>query len=220
MISVTRTAKPAILVANEALWLAELLAATSPEERKAKQDRYRHVEIKLALEAMFHGKCAFCEACITHVAYSDIEHFRPKAHFEHLTFVWENLLLACPRCNQGHKRDHFPLAPDGTSLLLDPTKDNPTEHLHFRWHAQSNTSVVLGKTTRGRTTRRLLGLNRSNLRDERDKQVKRLAVLATYATSDPKAKQILCEAMQANHQFAAFARALAIQHGISCDPAP
>lgn len=217
MIHVPRTKKPLVLVANEDTWLADLQAATSPEERKAKRDRYRHTEIRQALEAMFHGKCAFCESRITHVAYSDIEHFRPKAHFRHLTFVWENLLFACPRCNQGHKRDHFPLAPGGTPLLLDPTQDNPTDHLHFRWHAQSATSVVLGKTAQGRTTRRLLGLNRSDLRDERDKQVKRLAVLATYALNDPKARQILCEAIQSDHQFAAFARTLAAQFEISCD---
>lgn len=216
MIHVIRSAKPAILQQNEHVWLTDLQAATSADERKARQSRYRHPEIRQALEAMFHGKCAFCEARITHITHSDIEHFSPKAHFAHRTFVWENLLLACPRCNRGHKRDQFPTTSDGRPLLLDPTIDDPTEHLRFLWHSRSATSVVLGKTTQGRTTRRLLGLNRSDLRSHRDPQVKRLALVAAYAPTDPRAKQILCEAMQADKEYAAFARALAAQVGISC----
>ena len=40
---------------------------------------YAGKEVKDALIGMQHGKCAFCESRITHIAYGDVEHFRPKA---------------------------------------------------------------------------------------------------------------------------------------------
>ena len=40
---------------------------------------YGHADIKRTLETMQHGKCAFCESKIKHIAHGDVEHFRPKA---------------------------------------------------------------------------------------------------------------------------------------------
>lgn len=60
---------------------------------------------------------------------SDIEHFRPKAPYPQHAFSWPNLLLCCTPCGR-FKGDKFPLA-DHAPLLIDPTQDDPWQHLDF-----------------------------------------------------------------------------------------
>ena len=45
------------------------------------RDIYAAKSVKNALLKAQHDKCCFCEAKVTHVAYGDVEHFRPKADF-------------------------------------------------------------------------------------------------------------------------------------------
>ncbi|SMF94788.1 TIGR02646 family protein [Methylomagnum ishizawai] len=60
---------------------------------------------------------------------SDIEHFRPKALHHKRMFRWRNLLLCCTECGR-LKGNRFPT--DGKRpLLIDPTKEEPWEHLDF-----------------------------------------------------------------------------------------
>ncbi|MEY8689191.1 MAG: hypothetical protein AB9M53_04830 [Leptothrix sp. (in: b-proteobacteria)] len=60
---------------------------------------------------------------------SDIEHFRPKAQYPQHAFCWPNLLLCCTPCGR-FKLDKFPLV-DHVPLLIDPTQDDPWQHLDF-----------------------------------------------------------------------------------------
>ena len=39
---------------------------------------YGAPDVKQTLIEIQHGKCCFCESKITHIAYGDVEHFRPK----------------------------------------------------------------------------------------------------------------------------------------------
>lgn len=71
---------------------------------------YSDRSIRDSLIQMFHGKCAYCESKITAIYNGDIEHFRPKGAVDNtipskpgyfwLASEWENLLFACPYCNQ------------------------------------------------------------------------------------------------------------------------
>ncbi|WP_422860653.1 hypothetical protein ACOKFD_07430 [Flagellimonas sp. S174] len=71
---------------------------------------YKHKDVRDSLVEMFHGKCAYCESKITAIYNGDIEHFRPKGEIQNvnpskpgyfwLASDWENLLFACPFCNQ------------------------------------------------------------------------------------------------------------------------
>ena len=63
MIKLTKTAKPSILVTKAASWTATYLADTSNENAR---DRYRHKDIKDALEKETYKKCAYCESKIAH----------------------------------------------------------------------------------------------------------------------------------------------------------
>ena len=114
MIKVERTKKPESLQKHEAKWIRKIKdaldltakATTKEEKDKATKklelaiNKYKQEDVKKILaEKMFHGKCAYCEAKITHIDYGDIEHFKPKDIFPLLAVEWQNLLLACRVCN-------------------------------------------------------------------------------------------------------------------------
>lgn len=210
MIKIQRSPKPAVLVKNTAEWTRKLLAATTKEEKSRAEGKYRHEKIKDALVNMFHGKCAFCESKITHVDYGHIEHFKPKSlpAYRALAFEWTNLLLACAVCNGAeHKGVKFPLAADG-GPFVNPCDDEPNDHFDFIYDQIAKLATVVGKTTRGKTTEKLIGLNRYDLREHRTRQVQMLLCLKNYALADPEAAEILRQAKLDEAEYAAFARNL------------
>jgi len=70
-------------------------------------------------------RCMYC--LDSHGA--DIEHFWPQAAFPGKMFLWENHLLCCTECGR-IKGDRFPIV-NGKPLLLDPTVDEPWDHIDF-----------------------------------------------------------------------------------------
>ncbi len=74
---------------------------------------YNEDDVIIALRKMFHNKCCYCEMSIPA---GDVEHYRPKNAiiredgtrledgYWWLAAVWENLLYACPFCNQRRKQ--------------------------------------------------------------------------------------------------------------------
>lgn len=107
-------------------------------------------------------KCVFCEKDLRPEG-SPVEHFRPKAFVQNegeprdesrywwLAWTWENLLFACFRCNTIIKRNQFPLVPATPPLaelsldldmeqplLIDPAREDPREHIRFRWSESLN----------------------------------------------------------------------------------
>ncbi|MBI3467364.1 MAG: hypothetical protein HY000_30510 [Planctomycetes bacterium] len=146
---------------------------------------YGAKSVKKALRKAQHDKCAFCESRVTHVAYGDVEHFRPKGGYRQspeddlvqpgyywLAYEWSNLFFACQLCNQRFKRNHFPLldtAKRATShvmdvsvespVFLDPSAEDPAEHIAFR----EEYAYALDGSARGEATIAALGLNREEL---------------------------------------------------------
>ena len=145
MIFVPRTAEPSALSKNGTKWRTGLLAAIKSANKaqiKKLKGKYAHKEVKSRLRQMFEDKCAYCESSIGVVSYGHIEHFRPKGRYPKLTFSWNNLLLSCDICNdQNHKGEKFPTRSSG-GPLLDPTKDDPTDHLNFRYDPISKTGRI------------------------------------------------------------------------------
>lgn len=228
MIKVGRGAEPKTLRRNGLRWRADLLRlqadpqATPVQIRKA-EGKYNHPEVKAALRAMFAEKCAYCEHAISVGYYGDIEHFRPKALFPDLTFSWTNLLFSCAICNNAaHKADYFPLAADGSPLLIDPTDpaDDPADHLIFRYDPVTSYALVYGTDARGVVVEQVFDLNgtrgRKELLQHRSRHIKRLWAIAVYALDgDAAAIALLREASAAHEEYAAFARALCQQFGIA-----
>lgn len=56
-------------------------------------------DVQKILKELYHEKCAFCEQKAEVLA---VEHFRPKSIYYWLAYSWDNLLLACQKCNS-HK---------------------------------------------------------------------------------------------------------------------
>ncbi len=112
---------------------AKARSAADPRTEAFRLWRFRNnkafKEIRATLEKTASGiqHCMYCESGEA----GDIEHFWPKSRYPLRAFEWTNYLLACSNCNSNHKRNQFPLDGEGLPLLLDPTVDDPREHLEF-----------------------------------------------------------------------------------------
>ncbi|MBY3101151.1 endonuclease [Rhizobium laguerreae] len=71
--------------------------------------RYKESAVKVELERLFHGKCAYCESFFASTQPVDVEHYRPKGEVEGvadhpgyywLAMDWSNLLPSCIDCNR------------------------------------------------------------------------------------------------------------------------
>lgn len=208
---------------------------------------YKSDDVKLRLEGLFHGKCAYCESIYASQAPVDVEHYRPKGRVQGdprhggywwLAANWENLLPSCIDCNRRRrqetpavvsdlrvlaqtmktgKQDAFPVngvraSVDASDLsgeqplLLDPTRDDPAEHLAFYTGDGKGAGIVYpvasgaiepahlpalseshsvvaerakraGLSTRGAVSIQVYGLNRLRLVQERAGIVRRLKFL-------------------------------------------
>lgn len=119
---------------------------------------------------------------------SDVDHFRPKSTYPERTFAWGNLLLSCTECGR-MKGSIFPLDAVGSALLIDPTTEEPWDHLDFdpltcnvvpRFHP------LLGQfSPKGQATVRLMRLDRREaLEQGRRRAFKRLSSVARAASLD------------------------------------
>lgn len=209
---------------------------------------YKADEVKLRLEALFHGKCAYCETFYAVGAPVDVEHYRPKGAVEGeahpgywwVAMDWANLLPSCIDCNRRRyqitprglssllqlrddrftsdhvrlsgKKDAFPIAgvramaPSADfaaerAVLLDPTRDDPGEHLEYYIDPDNLIGLVLpkarragdvaeeiaegdlaqvrstGASVRGAVSIQVYGLNRLRLVQERTRILRQLEFL-------------------------------------------
>ncbi len=211
MIWVTRGAAPAGFAERAADWERRFAAGRREQAKLSASAFWSRVrnEIKADAEELrlrFHGKCAFCEAKMEHVANPHIEHYRPKSRreFERFMFAWDNWLLSCGRCNQT-KWAHFPMC-GGEPCLLNPVADDPVVHLDFIG------ATILGLSERGQETIRLVGLHRAPLRSERASwlcRIHSLLLLAAHARSTEartECRDLLVWAMQDDAPYAAMTR--------------
>ncbi len=77
--------------------------------------RYKLDDIKGRLKKIYNSKCAFCEQKVEQL---HVDHFRPKKIYYWLAYSWDNLILACPTCNE-HKGINFELNGDICSFDND-----------------------------------------------------------------------------------------------------
>lgn len=148
---------------------------------------YGHDDVKQLLLSIQNNKCCYCESRVTHIDYGDVEHIRPKSSYRQgketerifpgyfwLVYDWSNLLLSCKLCNETHKNDLYPLnnpkkrcqdhrfnLSEELPQLIDPSRENPTDHLTFK------REIVYYKTNKGKVSIKYLGLNREILNESR-----------------------------------------------------
>ena len=204
MIRLEKSAEPDILKNNRAAWTAEFIAALAAgdDPTPTLEARYRHREIKDALVAETHAKCAYCEVKALVSGYGDVEHIIAKKFRPELRFVWSNLTLACDKCNT-KKGVH--------DNILDPYSDDPDEH--FRFFGPMLT--VRAGSDLGKRTQAILELNRIELLEHRkeklDEFVRRAHEVAATRDKDTRTillRALLDDARSAKNEFSACARAL------------
>jgi len=88
----------------------------------------RTMESVVATLKIMAGPRERCMYCVDSHG-SDIEHFRPKVAWPSRAFRWPNLLLCCTECGR-LKGNRFPMH-DGQPLMLDPSAEEPWDHLDF-----------------------------------------------------------------------------------------
>lgn len=139
----------------------------------------------------FDGHCAYCERAID--TSDGIGHFRPLSlpyeqdgeafadHYSWLAFEWRNLFLICRRCQKA-KGVHFPVTDSRAQflatfdevkaeekpLLIDPTSDNPENHLNY---LVSGECFPRKNSSKGSITVEVLALNEPELIDERRRAI-------------------------------------------------
>lgn len=120
MIRVKRSEAPAVLresgaAARERKRAKEFYDDPANAGKTFKFKVYSSDEVKLALERLFHSKCAYCESRYAATQPMDVEHWRPKAEvLEHDGTVaqgypwaasdWDNLLPSCIDCNRERRQ--------------------------------------------------------------------------------------------------------------------
>jgi uncharacterized protein (TIGR02646 family) len=132
-------------------------ADTAAARRAWQSARAEKAGLRSHLNEMAPGiqRCMYCADSLG----TDIDHFQPIKEFPAGTFEWPNHLLACSFCNSNQKRDRFPRDAAGLALLIDPTRDDPVEHLRLILR----TGEYRPLTSRGRATIEVFGLNRRDL---------------------------------------------------------
>jgi uncharacterized protein (TIGR02646 family) len=146
------------------------LTATASDSRAAKatqlwqgRSRVHFQAIRGVLQEMCSGneRCMYCEDS----AGAHIDHFRPRSVDPLSSFAWENYLLACSVCNSNYKRDEFPTNSDGEPLLLNPTVDEPRDHLALS--PGTGRYLPVEESRKGPESIRVFGLNRAILETAR-----------------------------------------------------
>lgn len=165
MIKLKKESEPKKLKENAAAWTAVIVAKYDAGEKPTPTEmaRYRHPDIKNVLVQETNGKCAYCESKLLHIHRGDVEHIFPKSLDRSKTFEWDNLTLSCEICNQ-NKSDHDPLLMN----IIDPYVVDPAAHITLFG------PVPRGKTPQGLSTIDLLDLNRGELFEQRELELKRL----------------------------------------------
>jgi uncharacterized protein (TIGR02646 family) len=93
------------------------------KEKKFTYKVYKTKSIQEKIEALFHGKCAYCESQYQALHPVDIEHYRPKGGviingkletpgYYWLACEWNNLLPSCIDCNRERNQKQA----DGTTI--------------------------------------------------------------------------------------------------------
>lgn len=146
-------------------------------------------EVRSSLKKEFQGRCAWCEQQEENLL---VSHYRPRQsarfstdgkiapdYYGWFAYQWQNLILVCHECNRAHG-NWFPLKGSPapvlctwseaqkyeTPLLLNPSTDNPCEHLTI-----SSAGTLLPLTEKGRITLEVLQLNRRQLQEMRGREL-------------------------------------------------
>lgn len=172
-------------------------------------------EIRRVLRHMASGRerCMYCEDSEG----TAIEHFWPKSRFPLRAFEWTNYLWACSHCNSNEKRDRFPRDGRGEPLLIDPTREDPRDHLLFS--PATGEYVAQPGSAKGKPSIDVFGLDRPLL--ERGRQAAWIGLevlIPEYATRVENGEDERAQKIEKTVREAAFLGVLAFMLRIADGP--
>ena len=137
---------------------------------------------------------------------TDVEHFWPKTTYPERMFEWLNMLLCCTECGRFKGRS-FPLQ-NGAPLLVDPTAEDPWQHLDF----DPDTGNIVARFD--------LGTNEYSVKGTKTVEVLRLdrreALSSGYQRTYRRLSELVCGALNGTVDSEALPAALqgADDHGL------
>ncbi len=131
------------------------------DRKTVRRDIYTLLRNELLNMAPGLGCCMYCG----HDLADNIDHYVPIAVDPARTFCWYNHILSCSTCNSRYKRERYATDVFGNPLLLDPTRDDPFDHLHLAL----STGLYVELTQRGKYTIEACGLNRDKRPEARQR---------------------------------------------------
>jgi len=129
MIKLERSQKPEVLHTSQEIWQLALDQAISTygtysniptKEKETLVSHYRDELIKQQLFESSKQKCAFCECKPAEGGNIEVEHFKPKSIYPHLTFEWSNFLPSCRKCNLSKSNHDTEASPIVNPYDIDP----------------------------------------------------------------------------------------------------
>ena len=205
MIRLDKGPEPVVLARNAAKWTSVIQTKISAGVAltRTERHRYNHTDIKQALMAETHRKCAYCESKFRQVTYGDIEHVVPKSDNPSRWFSWNNLTIACDVCNTNKSK-----APVDGESFIDPYDVDPEKHF---WQVGSTVWARPGCDAAA-LTERLLELNRTDLVERRFERLTNLFKIleSVERCKNPQLKRLLWKEFtsesRANNEYAALSR--------------
>lgn len=174
MIGIRRIALPGRVVADLEVLTDRIPAGDNKEARRLwRVSRAVRRSLREGLDVMASGR-GYCMYCGDGLG-STVDHFEPIARNPRRAFDWLNHVLACEYCNSHHKRDLFPVDVHGNALLIDPTAEDPLEHLFL----VLSIGTYRALTEKGEQTLKVCGLNRAQLARGRETAVNQVSALVT-----------------------------------------
>lgn len=129
MIHINRLQIPEILAKKQVEWQRkyEEKLLTTPKARPD-SSKYAHKEIRRRLGECSSDKCFYCETKLLGNP-KEVDHFIEVAIDHSKAYLWDNLYLSCPNCNDKAGHDVIPV-----QAALDPCKDSDEEiHKNIRF---------------------------------------------------------------------------------------
>jgi 5-methylcytosine-specific restriction endonuclease McrA len=195
------------------------LEAKRANKARNKEYEYKQTlwsEIKQYLFYLSNNKCGYCEANVRVTSSGHVEHYRPKKKVEenskHPGYYWlayeiDNYIPCCENCNSARgKRNHFPLVdenqrakgPKGLAaeepLLLNPFKEDPSEHIRFIGPEDPlRFGQLEGTTPKGKASVKIYNLNRGDLVRDRQTAYRAIKDRLDLAKARPQVRERILE---------------------------
>jgi hypothetical protein len=207
MIHIDKGEEPETLKANKEVWTEEYLDALEKGSATpvSIRYRYRHKDIKTALQKEAENKCIYCERKIP---FGETDHISPVSKCPELIVAWKNLGLSCKECNT-YKGNYY----SDNEQLINPFEDQPEEHLLFFG------PMILQQVgdMKGFRTVEQLCLRRTELIERRKERIEQLQGLVEQWNSLPEGntkeitKSKILEEAENDKEFSAIVRAYLLQ---------